>query len=790
MKIDFNDNWTFSREGGEPCSVTLPHDAMITEPRRASAIGGTNNGYFPGGIYLYEKRFTVSNEDLGKSFVLHFEGVYQNAAVSLNGREITRHRYGFTPFDADLGDAVKAGENLISVRVENHLQPNCRWYTGSGIYRPVSLLIREKEHVEVLRVRTVSAVPAVIAVEADAETVEVFDGETRIASGRFTECSDDAEKQENSGAAALRTFRLEIPDAKLWSAETPVLYTLIAKKKRDERRLKIGIRELKWDAKCGLTVNGSPVKLRGGCIHHDHGVLGAREYRESELRRLTILKENGFNAIRIAHNPASQITLDLADEIGLYVLDECFDGWYTPKTYHDYSRQFWDHWKEDAAAMVESARNHPSVILYSIGNEVTETAEARGVKLTGEMRDHLRSLDPTRPVTAGINVLLNVQVKRGRGIYRDSGEYLPEPLPEDGSYKEKRSGSKFFNYWTEKLGWLFFTASKGRTAEKIVNAIAPNLDVVGLNYAASRYDRDAAKYPERLMLGTETMAGDLPYNWPRVLKYPQLFGDFVWAAWDYLGETCMGWTYRSYPGLPLLSGQGMIDITGLPLAQMAFMQVVWGLRKAPYIAVRPVNHAKETPVTGAWQFTNALPSWTWQGYEGTKATVEVYSDAAKIRLSLNGRTVKTRKVRKYKALFRLRYAPGDLVAEAMDKSGRVCSISRLSTGGAETVLCVLPEKPEVQPGEVFFVPVEFTDPSGGLKPYVEEEVTVHAENAELLGFGSALTKTDEVFDKNRHRTYRGRALAVFRAGNEGEIRITAAAKGYPEGEAAVRIAAK
>ncbi len=765
--IDFNENWTFCREGEPPVPVTLPHDAMIREPRRSSALGGTNNGYFPGGVYLYEKRFPVGEELLGKSVVLHFEGVYQNAAVSLNGREIVRHRYGFTPFDADLTGLLVPGENTVSVRVENHLQPNCRWYTGSGIYRPVSLIVRDKDHVETLHVSTVSAVPPVIAVESDAETIEIYDGETCIAKGTPGE--------------------IEVPGARLWTAETPELYTLVARKKNDEIRIRFGIRELKWNARNGLTVNGQTVKLRGGCIHHDHGVLGAAEYRESEERRLRILKENGFNAVRIAHNPASQILLHAADEIGLYVLDECFDGWYTPKTYHDYSRQFWESWKEDAAAMVESARNHPSVIMYSIGNEVTETAEVKGVQLTGEMRDHIHDLDPTRPVTAGINVLLNVQVKRGHGLYKDTGEYKAEPLPEDGSFQEKRSGSKFFNYWTEKLGWLFFTMSKGKTAERIVNDIAPNLDVIGLNYAASRYDRDAKKYPDRLMLGTETMSGDQPYNWPRVLKYPQLFGDFVWAAWDYIGETCMGWTYPSYPGLPLLSGQGMIDVTGEPLAQMAFMQVVWGLRKAPYIAVRPLNHAKETPVTGAWQFTNALPSWTWQGYEGVKATVEVYSDAAKIRLVRNGKPVRTKKVKKYKALFRLRYEPGELVAEALDKEGRVVSTGVLTSGKEDTFLNVLPEKSEVRPGEIFFVPVEFTDRDGVRKPTVETRVKLSVENAELLGFGSALTKTDEVFDKPYHDTYRGRAFAAFRAGTQGTVRITASSKGYPDGTATVRI---
>ena len=765
--IDFDAGWTFRREGGEPVSVTLPHDAMIHEPRRSTAVAGTNNGYFPGGVYLYEKRFGIDSADVGKSLVLHFEGVYGACEVLVNGTLVARHAYGFTPFDADFSNVARAGENLVSVRVDNSLQPNCRWYTGSGIYRPVSLLVRSKDHIERLHISTASISPATIAVDTDADTVEVYDGDALVSSGSSGE--------------------LVIPNAKLWSAETPHLYTLVARTATDERRCAFGIRMLSWSAEGGLSVNGETVKLRGGCIHHDHGVLGAAEYRESEERRIRILKENGFNALRIAHNPASQITLDACDKLGMYVMDEAFDGWYIPKTYHDHARTFRQSWRDDLAVMVESAYNHPCVIMYSIGNEITETSEQQGIELCAEMRDCVRSLDGTRPVTAGINVLLDVYAHFGIGVYSDKNPYTPEPLPEGKGYRAKRSGSAFFNYWAEKLGNLFFLVSRGKTAEKVVDSIAPALDVVGLNYASSRYDIDAARHPERLMVGSETMSGDLPYNWERVLAHPQLIGDFVWAAWDYIGETCMGWTYQSYPGLPLLSGQGMIDITGIPLAQMAFMQVVWGLRERPYICVRPLNHAGETPSTGAWQFTNALPSWTWQGFEGTRATVEVYTRAPLVRLLCNGRAVATKTVRNCKAIFDFAYEPGELIAEALDRKGKVVSSSQLTTGGNATVLEVLPEKRTAHPGEVIYVPVEFTDGKGTVKPFLEQRVELEVDGAELLGFGSALTKTDEVFDKPYHDTFRGRALAVFRAGDGDSIRITAKSSGFADATTTIEV---
>ena len=269
-------------------------------------------------------------------------------------------------------------------------------------------------------------------------------------------------------------------------------------------------------------------------------------------------------------------------------------------------------------------------------------------------------------------------------------------------------------------------------------------------------------------MGSETMVADLPYNWERVKKYPQVVGDFVWSAWDYLGEACIGdWTYHSYKGLPLLAGQGMIDITGKPLASMYFMQIVWGLRKNPFIGVRPLNHAGETADTGAWQFTNAIDSWSWQGYEGARTTVEVYADASSVRLKLNGREIGTKPVKKYRASFKMAYQPGILTAEALDEKGNVVSEHSLATAGTETVLTARPEKKVLRANgrDLCYLPVEFTDREGNLKPYMEQRIEIAVKGAAALaGFGSALCKTDEGFHRNYHNAYRGRALAVIRAG--------------------------
>ena len=767
MTLDFNNNWTFRKEGDIPIPVNLPHDAMLQEDRDGTCRNGVNSGYFPGGKYTYEKVFDIAAEDIGKSIMIHFEGVYQNCTVSVNGEIVGSHKYGYTAFDVDISDAVHAGSNTMTVHVDNSLEPNCRWYSGSGIYRPVQLLIRDRVHIETVHIETVSIKPAQIKVDVTTTsetpvTVEIYEGDVLIVSGK-------------PGV-------ITVPNTKLWSAETPFLYTVLVKTETDERIIPFGIRELKWSAKTGLLINGERVLLRGGCIHHDHGVLGACEYYDAEYRRIRILKENGFNAVRIAHNPASQITLDICDKLGMYVMNETFDGWYVPKTYHDYARWFEVEWKNDITAMVESSRNHPSVIMYSHGNEVSETATKRGAEVCRELTDFIHRLDSTRPVTAGVNVLLNVYAKMGMGVYKDKGDYKPEPLPQKKGYHEKKTGSAFFNAMTQKLGKLMFFMASGSWGDKASRGAADGLDIIGLNYASSRYDPDAKNYPDRMMVGAETMAADLPYNWERVKKYPQLVGDFVWSAWDYLGEACMGWTYHSYKGLPLLANQGMIDITGKPLASMGFMQVVWGLRTEPYMSVRPLNHANESPSKGSWQFTDAIDSWNWVGYEGTEAVVEVYAPGESVRLKLNGKEIGVKKLKQFKAIFKLPYAPGILMAEALDANGKVLSSHSLRSGGKASTITVIPEKTVLTANnqDLCYLPIEFTDENSNLVPFVEQQVEVEVSGTvTLAGFGSALYKTDEVFDESYHDSYRGRCLAVLRAGNNpGTATITVKSKGF------------
>ena len=773
MMNTFNKDWSLTDQKGKQIKVDLPYDAMIKEERDASCNNGINSGFFPGGKYVYEKDFTLKKEDLEKVNRIHFECVYRKAKISLNGRLVKEHEYGFTPFDVDISEAMKEGNNHLKVVVDNSLEPNCRWYSGSGIFRDVSLLQKDKDHITKFQVKTLQYDPAVIEIEAQTSEnskvlVEIFDKEKRIFSGT--------------------PGKIELKDVRLWSEEDPYLYTIKVSNGKDEQIIKYGIRKLEWSAQKGLCVNGREVLLRGGCIHHDHGLLGANEYYDAEYRRISILKQCGFNALRMAHNPASEIQMQICDELGIYVMNEIYDGWYIPKTYHDHSRCFEKTYKEDLKAMADASYNHPSIIMYSIGNEVSETADEQGVRTCGILRDYVKSLDDTRPITAGINVLLNVYSNLGMGVYKQKGEYKTEPLEKNKEYEDKLVGSAFFNMTAQKLGKLLFFMSKGKKGDKACKGAAENLDIIGLNYASSRYDDDARNYPNRMMVGSETMVADLPYNWKRVRKYHQLIGDFVWSAWDYLGEACVGdWTYPSYKGLPLLAGQGMIDICGKPLASMYFMQVVWGIRTKPFIGISPLNHGDEIPHKGSWQFTNVIDSWTWDGYEGRKAHVEVYGPGEKAELLLNGRRIGIKKYKDFKAHFHCPYEKGELKARSLDKDGKIISEHCLYSGKEKTILKI--EKEESKETELIYLKIRFCDEEGNLKPYIEKEVRLQVFGpVKLLGFGSSLCKSDERFDCDKHHAYRGALQAILKkTGEQGTALVEAYCEGYDKADLKIEV---
>ena len=774
----FNSNWYVRHveESGLGEPVTLPHDAMLSEPRTAVAEGGLNVSWFEGRDYVYTKTFTVSEAELSQYHVLEFEGVYRKAEVFVNGKKAAFRPYGYTNFYVELDSFLRAGENTIEVIARNADQPNSRWYSGAGIYRPVKLWTSPKEHIEMngVKIRTVSIAPAIVEVKVftsvpGAVKVQILDGEKEIA------CA--------SGEGSMN---IQIPNAKLWSVDNPNLYTARVTFGEDVTEETFGIRSLTW-GQDGLKMNGQRVILRGACIHHDNGLLGAVCHPDAVERKLRILKENGYNAIRSAHNPCSKAALEVCDRIGLLVMDEYIDHWYIHKTQHDYVEFFDTFWKQDMADMVEKDYNHPSVILYSTGNEVAETAQPKGIALAKEMTDFLHAMDDTRPVTCGINIFFNFLNSIGFGQYSDEkaakeAERAAKAKAEGKKAKESATGSKFFNDMAGIVGADFMKIGATLKGSDITTRKAfANMHIAGYNYGEKRYKKDLKKYPDRLILGSETFCFDAYKFWELAKENPRLIGDFVWAGMDYLGEVMVGsWEYSEYAknfdaGLGWMSaGSGRIDLTGKPLGEALYTKVAFELEKGPFIAVRPLCHAENRHSPSAWKMTNAMQSWSWRGWEGKKAHVEVYARAAEVELLLNGKSVGRKKM-KNDCLFHFHvpYENGRLEAVSYDASGREIGRNALTTAGEETMLRAVPEEKTVQPGHLCYIRLQYTDKNGTVKPTERGILDVTVEGGKLVGLGSACPYYELSYLDTKADTYYGEALAIVEAGEAGAVILTA-----------------
>ncbi len=748
-KCSFCEGWQYN--GRE---ITLPHDAMLEVGRSPSSPGGSATGYCQGGIAVYEKRFPRPEE---ASVRFLFEGVYRKAKVEINGQAAGGCAYGYSAFSVDAAPYLIDGENTIKVTADNSELPNSRWYSGTGIYRPVWMLTGGETHIVPgsVRVSTIALTPPTIQVEADATggelRVEIFDGSTLVAAGA--------------------PGPINISDAKLWNDETPYLYrckvTLTeCGETADTEEVAFGIRMISKDNN-GLYVNGKNVLLRGGCIHHDNGILGACAVAAAEWRKVRMLKEAGFNAIRSAHNPCSAALLDACDHYGVYVIDEAWDMWYQRKNMYDYGLDFEDNWRFDLESMVEKDCNHPSVLMYSIGNEVSEPASEKGLALARELTDTLHHLDHTRLVTGGFNLMLMMRAAEGKIQF---SEKAPDTKP--------MNSSMMFNMMASTIGTGMNKSSGSAKVDTLITPLMEIVDVAGYNYASGRYAKDAKLHPERVIVGSETFPQDIVKNWRMVKQYPALIGDFMWTAWDYLGEAGIGaWAYtedgcsfnKPYPWL--LGDVGAIDLLGNPTGELYLAQAAWGQLAGPVIAVQPVNHHGVQPAKQTWRGTNAIPSWSWKDCDGEKAVVEVYTDAAAVELLLNGKRIGKKKVKECAASFQVHYKPGLLEAVAYGASGAETGRATLRSADAAQPVVQF-EQAAARPGEVLFVPVSISDETGIVEANDDRVLTISVENGELLAFGSANPRTEDNYRSGCCISYYGRALAVVRAGAGGALMVT------------------
>ena len=778
QSILFHDHWyvRHTDENGPGKPVPLPHDAMLSEHRTADAGGGLNISWFEGRDYVYTRHFSVSKKDLMMHNVLEFEGVYRKAEVWINGKKTAFRPYGYTNFYVELDDCLREGDNTVEVIARNGDQPNSRWYSGSGIYRPVKWWRSPKKHIELngVRIRTLRVNPAVIEIsvrtsEPGPVTVQILDGETVT-----TEASFEGSTQ------------ITISDAKLWSVDTPSLYTAKVRFGEDTAVETFGIRTLQW-GKDGFLVNGERVILRGACVHHDNGLLGAVCHPDAVERKLRILKENGYNAIRSAHNPCSKAALEVCDRIGLMVMDEYIDQWYIHKTQHDYVEYFDQFRHQDLADMVDKDYNHPCVIMYSTGNEVAETAQPKGIALTEEMTEELHRLDATRPVTCGINIFFNFLNSIGMGQYSDEkaakeAQRAANAKASGKKKKESATGSKFFNDMAGLLGADFMKLGATLHGSDVTTRQAyARMDIAGYNYGEKRYRRDLKKYPDRLILGSETFCSDAYRFWELAKENPRLLGDFVWSGIDYLGEDGIGaWEYKEYaPEFEhnvgwISAGAGRIDLTGKPLGEALYTRVAFEQDSGPFLAVRPICHAGRSHSPSAWKMTNAMPTWSFRGWEGKPAHVEVYARADSVELLLNGASLGRKQVKNNCVFtFQVPYANGKLEAVAYDAPGHETGRSTLETAGEETILRAVPEETMVRAGHLSFIRLQYTDSNGIVKPCERGVLDVKVEGGRLVGLGSACPYYERSYLDSTCDTYYGEALAIVEAGSGDQVTLTA-----------------
>lgn len=772
--------WRFYLGEGEACFaetsyddsgwrvVDLPHDWSIEGVPAVDEPSGNDGGYRPTGKGWYRRDLDMAAEDMEKLHSLYFEGVYMDAEVFVNGHSLGVHHYGYSSFIHDITPWLKEGRNVIAVSVDNSKQKNCRWYTGSGIYRHVWLISTADVHFK--HWGTFVTTPTV---ESERATVKV---KTEIVNDRGDDRSVkaeivlyDAEGRQVGHAAESMDLpegdsidwakEIAVADPHLWSPDTPYVYTAQLNiyedgVKIEEIKETFGIRTIEYSAQTGLLLNGKPIELNGGCAHHDNGILGAAAYDRAEVRRVQLLKEAGFNAVRTSHNHPSEAFLHACDTIGLLVMDEAFDGWRTPKLPYDYSTLIDDHWQEDIAALVLRDRNHPSIFCWSVGNEVMERKEIQVVTTARKLSGLCRQLDPTRPVTSAL-------------CSWDSDWEIYDPLAEA-------------------------------------------FEIVGYNYMMFKHEGDHQRDPQRVMVQTESYPNDTFRSWAYSYDYPYIIGDFVWTAIDYLGESSIGrWYYEGEtPGEHYHKDQfpwngaycGDIDLTGLRKPISYYRDMLWNEDRPVYLSVKePDGYYGKVKVTG-WGVWPSFESWTWPGHEGKDIDVEVYSRAPKVRLYLNGKLVAERNTTRedsYKAVITVPYEQGELRVEAVDEAGNPIASRNagghtvLKTAGKPYALRVKADRSLIAADgqDLSFVTVEVVDRNGTVCPHASDELTFSLKGSavRLVAAGNGDIKELDTTVDNVHKAWKGRALAVVRSSSAGRTTITVTSPGLKPAKVTVNV---
>jgi len=804
-RTPFNDGWTVGAKansfaeliagaGSAPLRVTLPHDAMIAAERSPAGHGAT--AYFPSGNWEYKKSFEVSPDDTGSAVYLEFDGVYRDALVRVNDAVVAHRPGGYSDFTVQVDHLLRFGEPN-EVKVEARAHDDSRWYSGAGIYRSVWLLQAGRVHLVPgglwLATPEIDDDVAMVAVSAEVrnQSVATSNAVLRVeilAADGGCVAATEAPVTTVPGDVLTARQRLSVPAPHRWGPDDPYLYTCRASLREghlvvDEESTTFGIRTLTADPRRGLRINGEPVLLRGACVHHDNGLLGAATIDRAEERRIEFLKQAGFNAIRSAHNPLSKPMLATCDRLGMLVMDETFDMWTQPKSEHDYALRFPDWWEADVEAMVRKDFNHPSVILYSIGNEIPEAGTPIGARVGRALAQKIRSLDTTRLVTEAISGLLVGGAELFAQLAESRQRAVQDPDEEPGV-------NTAMTQIADRLNDLMTAPVVAENSAET----ASYLDVVGYNYMESRFAMDGELYPNRVIVGSETHPAAIDTGWAAVRRHAHVIGDFTWTGWDYLGEAGIGRTVYgqpgSTPGIQSFLGEypwrtawcGDIDITGHRRPQSYYREIVFGLRSDPYLAVQRPEHHGEVGTGTPWSWSDVVSSWSWAGHEGVPVTVEVYADADEVELFVNGRSVGRQTsgaAQHYRSAFEATYEPGLLEAVAR-RDGTERGRMAMRSAKEELVLAADLDRPVIaaHPGDLAFVTLSLVDGDGTPHVVRDRRIDVQVDGPGVLqALGSANPATEEGFTGTSCTTFDGRALAIVRPTGEGRIMLRATSEG-------------
>lgn len=796
----FNAGWTVQpkisiftklfRTSDEVAEVRLPHDAMLTLERSADAVGGSGAGYFPGGAVEYIKTFEVPELWRQLRASVDFEGVYRDAVVFVNGAFAAQRPNGYAPFRVPLDAYLRYGE-VNEIRVEARAHQDSRWYSGLGIHRGTSLTVTKLTHFTSngIQVTTpdVDTERAVVEVSTTVDNEGISTGTFHIRTDLLDPdgaivASETSPITVRAGHRATVRQRLYVADPHLWGVDHPILYRATSTlgdgtQVLEESETTFGIRTLQLDPANGLRINGEQIKLRGACIHHDNGILGAAAIGRAEERRIEILKSAGFNAIRSSHNMISAAMLEACDRLGMLVMDETFDMWTESKSPFDYSLAFPEWWERDVEAMIARDFNHPSVIMYSIGNEILDAGKPLGAAWGRALANKVRSLDDTRYVTNAISGFVATITELLEGFKAQADDV-------------RASGN--VNDLMLELHHLMDEISMSDAVRDLTAESHSVVDIVGHNYADERYAADLAAYPNRIVVGTETLANRIDIIWDLVKRHPHVVGDFTWTGWDYLGEAGIGRTdyvvggeEPPQPVYPwLLAWCADIDITGYRRPQSYYREIVFGLRDEPYIAVqRP--HAVGTRSVGlGWSWSDSLSDWTFAIESGTPTTIEVYSASDEVELLVNGEsagTASTGPANRFRAEFTVGYRPGKVTAIART-DGKEVARSTLTSAGQVAAITVTADRVELRDddSDLAHVVIELTDASGALVTNSDMTIEVAVAGAGVLqGLGTARPVTPEPFHAVSCTTFEGRALAIIRPTGVGTIEATITSFGLP-----------